>query len=51
MHKIKLCSDASVHLHREAKVAPGTVIGTSLLVNALSLGADPKIGFHIEHCP
>ena len=50
-HKVKLANDAAIHLHRKALVRPDTMIGVSLLLNALSLSEDPKIGFHIEHAP
>jgi hypothetical protein len=51
MYKVKFGTDGAVHLHTESKVRPDTTVALSALLNARSLGEDPKLGIAVDHSP
>lgn len=49
--KFKMASSGQVHLLRELSVRNDTTIGMTMMLNALDLAQEPRIGFALDHSP
>eukprot|EP00892_Ulva_mutabilis_P004556 jgi/Ulvmu1/2472/UM136_0024.1 len=49
--KFKMASTGEVHILREVSVRSDTTIGMSMMVNALDLAQEPRLGFALDHSP
>lgn len=46
-----MASTGEVHVLREVAVRSDTTIGMSMMVNALDLAQEPRLGFALDHSP